>query len=146
MGMTQQKRSHHPYILCHFANYVLCLLFVWIGGLWKAVGWVVLRGCVVHVDVHRKVLCCGWLQLNCYWAWQMWSLLYAETVVCMSSAKSVGVWVNILLLLNMANMGCLVCGRLWSEQCWVPCWWYSLCIHLVGVNRLICMSRVLWCG
>ena len=28
----------------------------------------------------------------------------------------------------------------------MPCWWYSLCIHLVGVNRLICMSRVLWCG
>ena len=29
--------SHHPHILCHFANYALCLLFVCIGGLWKAV-------------------------------------------------------------------------------------------------------------
>ena len=30
--------SHHPYILCHFANYALCLLIVCIGELWKAVG------------------------------------------------------------------------------------------------------------
>ena len=28
MGMTPQ---HHPYILCHFANYALCLLVVCIG-------------------------------------------------------------------------------------------------------------------
>ena len=35
--------SHHPYILCHFAKNALCLLLVvCIGGLWKAVGWVVL--------------------------------------------------------------------------------------------------------
>ena len=32
------------YILCHFSNYVLCLLFVCIEGLWKAVGWVVQWG------------------------------------------------------------------------------------------------------
>ena len=30
--------SHHSYILCHFANYVSCLLVVCTGGLWKAVG------------------------------------------------------------------------------------------------------------
>ena len=30
--------SHHPYVLCHFANYALCLLVVCIGGLLKAVG------------------------------------------------------------------------------------------------------------
>ena len=48
--------SHHPYTLCHFANYALCLLFVHIGGLWKAVGWVVLYGCVVHVDVYGEVM------------------------------------------------------------------------------------------
>ena len=24
---------------------------------------------------------------------------------------------EILLLLNVADMGCLLCGRLWSEQC-----------------------------
>ena len=66
--------SHHPYILWCFANYVLCLLVVCIGGLWKAVGWVVLSldprpfwpqglgsrlgivlaWCGVHVDVHGK--------------------------------------------------------------------------------------------
>ena len=27
-----------------------------------------------------------------------------------------------LLLLNMSHTGCLVCERLWSEQCWAPCW------------------------
>ena len=47
---------HHPYIFCHFANYTLCLLFVCIGGLGKAVEWVVVYGCVVHVDVHEEVL------------------------------------------------------------------------------------------
>ena len=41
MGTTPQH-SHHPYILCHFANYVLCLLVVCIGWLWKAVGKVLL--------------------------------------------------------------------------------------------------------
>ena len=48
--------SHHPYILCHFVNYALCLLFVCIGGLWKALGWVMLHGSVVHVDVHGEVM------------------------------------------------------------------------------------------
>ena len=41
-GNNTTTHSHHPYILCHFANYVLCLLVVCIGGLWKAVGRVVL--------------------------------------------------------------------------------------------------------
>ena len=45
--------SHHPYILCHFANYALCLLALRIGGLWKAAWWVVL---VVHIDVHGEEL------------------------------------------------------------------------------------------
>ena len=52
-------------------------------------GWVVLLGCVVHVDVHGEVMCCGWLQRNCYCAWQMWSVMYAEAVECISSAESV---------------------------------------------------------
>ena len=61
IGMTPQYfhntftiLSHHPYILCHFATYALCLLFVCIGGLWKAVGWVVLHRCVVHYAVHGE--------------------------------------------------------------------------------------------
>ena len=42
MGTTPQHIfSHHPYIVCHFANYALCLLVVCIRG-WKAVGRVVL--------------------------------------------------------------------------------------------------------
>ena len=45
--------------------------------------------------------------------------VYAETV---SSTGSVYVgsfklcW-EILLLLNIADMNCLLCGKLWSEQC-----------------------------
>ena len=44
---------HHPYILCHFASYILCLLVVCIGGLWKAIG-VGSAGYGVHVDVHGE--------------------------------------------------------------------------------------------
>ena len=41
---------------------------------------------VVHVN---SELCCGWLQSNCYLAWQICSVLYAEGVGCMSIAESV---------------------------------------------------------
>ena len=41
-GNDTTTLSHHPYILCHFVNYALCLLVVCMGGLWKPVGWVVL--------------------------------------------------------------------------------------------------------
>ena len=44
---------------------------------------------------------------------------YAEAVEYMSSAGSVWhvrVRFEILLLLNMADMDCLLCGRLWSEE------------------------------
>ena len=34
---------------------------------------------------------------------------------------------EVLLLMNVADVDCLLCGRLWSEQCWVPC------SHLVSV-------------
>ena len=51
---TSTTHSHHPYILCHFANYFLCLLVMCMGGLWKVVGRVLLY--VVHVDVHG--VCC----------------------------------------------------------------------------------------
>ena len=36
----------------------------------------------------------------------------------------------------------LVCGRLCSEQSSVS----ALLVYLVGVNRLKCMLRVLWCA
>ena len=64
--------SHHPYILCHFVNYALCLLVACIV---ESIG-VGSAGCGVHVDVrimspmgrvqHKlgSELCCGWLQLH----------------------------------------------------------------------------------
>ena len=47
--------------------------------------WVVLHGSVVHVDVHGEVML--WVTTDS--AWQMWSVLYTETVECTSSAESV---------------------------------------------------------
>ena len=44
-------------ILCHFANYALCLL-VGVAGLWKVV-----EKSLVHVDVHGECVCCGWMQV-----------------------------------------------------------------------------------
>ena len=41
-GNDTTTHSHHPYILYHFANYGLCLLVMCIGGLWEAVGRVLL--------------------------------------------------------------------------------------------------------
>ena len=38
-GMTPHH-SHHPYILCHFANYVLCLLVVYISRVVEGFCWV----------------------------------------------------------------------------------------------------------
>ena len=45
---------HHPYILCHFASYVLCLLVVCIGGLFMEGSGVGSAGYGVHVDVHGE--------------------------------------------------------------------------------------------
>ena len=57
--------ENHPYISVHFATYALCLLVVCIGGLWKAVGWVVL-GVQCMLMCMGSELCCGWLQCSCY--------------------------------------------------------------------------------
>ena len=49
-SQTKWERHHNtftpPYIciLCHFANYALCLLVICTGGLWKAAGRVLLGG------------------------------------------------------------------------------------------------------
>ena len=73
----------------------LWLLVVCIGGLWKAVEWVVVGvQCILMCMEHE--LSCEWLQLNCYWACQIQSVLYAEAIEFMSSAKfvwSTGAWV-----------------------------------------------------
>ena len=78
----------------------------------------------VHFDVHGE-LCCGLLQCSCYTEHGRYGLswLYAETVQCMSNNT---VWYmlefklccKILLLLNIhvADMGRLLCVRLWSEM------------------------------
>ena len=48
------------------------------------------------------------------------SVLYAETVSSAGSVWYVGnfkLCCEILLLLNIADMDCLLCGKLWSEEC-----------------------------
>ena len=103
----------------HFANYALCLLFVCIGGLWNAVGWVVLHGCVVHVYVHGEVM---------LWVVGTYLLLSMADVVCLVCRSCGGVLslygvlecqlrCELLLLLNMAHMGCLVCRIIIIGQC-----------------------------
>ena len=77
--------SHHPYILCHFASYALCLLVVCIGGLWKAVGWVVLGVDCMLICMGRE-LCCG--RLQCSMEWKMeWNSEHAQLQLsCVSGA------------------------------------------------------------
>ena len=57
MGMKPQ----HFYTILHLVlfyhhlhKYALYLLVVCRGGLWKAVGWVVQSGYVLHVDMHGE--------------------------------------------------------------------------------------------
>ena len=122
MGMTPQHftPSQHLVPFCdHLHKYAICLLVVCREGLWETV-----RTVVVHFDVHGE-LCCGLLQCSCYTEHGRYGLswLYAETVQCMSNNT---VWYmlefklccEILLLLNIhvADMGRLLCVRLWSEM------------------------------
>ena len=46
---------------------------------------------------------------------------------------------EILLLLDMADMDCLLCGRLWREQ------YAECCVLLVGVDRVMYIFRG-FCG
>ena len=62
-GNNTTMLSHHLYILCHFASYALCLLVACIGGLWKAVGWVVPGVECMLIRIGSE-LCCGRLQCN----------------------------------------------------------------------------------
>ena len=72
---------------------LLCLLVVFIGGLWKAVEWVVLG-------------------VECM-------------LMCMGSCTELGLYGMLDKLIRCGNFiaaghgryGCLLCKRLWSEQC-----------------------------
>ena len=86
-GNDTTTHSHYPYILCHFANYVLCLLVVCIAGLWKVVGRVLL--CVVHIDVHG--VCCVVGGCNVVATKHGRYSLYAETVSSDGSYGMLGV-------------------------------------------------------
>ena len=46
--------SHHPYILCHLANYALCFVLVRIYR--RVTVWNGSAGCVVHADVRGEVM------------------------------------------------------------------------------------------
>ena len=115
---------HHPCILCHFDNYALCLVTCVYSRVVEGSGVsLVLHGCVVHVDVHDEVIC-GWLQRNCYWAWQMCSVLYAEAIkgVHQQYWACMACW-SVIFVVNSCccYVGFLIYRGLWSEQCWVSC-------------------------
>ena len=48
-GNDTTTHSHHPYILCHFANYVSCVHRRVVEGSGEGSA-----GCLVHVDVHGE--------------------------------------------------------------------------------------------
>ena len=62
VGMEPSKTSqtttthlHHPYILCHFANYALYVFVSCVHSrVVEGIGRVHTGGCVVHVDVHGE--------------------------------------------------------------------------------------------
>ena len=95
---------------------------------------------------------CGLLQCSCYLAWQIGSVLNVcrncgmqQCWICMFKLCC-----EFLLLLNMADMDCLSCGRLWSEHLVTL---FIQCVSLVPgaletkltmhMNRLSA-ARVLW--
>ena len=51
----------------------------------------------------------------------MQKLCSARTMLGLYGMLEFKLCCEILLLLNMADMGCLLCVRLWSEQSRVPC-------------------------
>ena len=130
-GNDTTTLSHHPYVLCHFSitcTNMLCV-FVVCRGLWKAVWWVVV-GVWCMLMCMGSGLCCVWVQCSCHSEHGRYGLscLYANTVECMSlygmysmySIWSVGVEIEILLLLNMADMDQWK-NVGWAILSWVPC-------------------------
>ena len=109
----------------------------------EGVGWVVLHGLielhghVVHVDVHREV---WWLQLNCYWAWQMWIILYPEAVQCMSSAESIWhVGVSGMLWTFVAEHRTCRLSYIQKAGEWAVLSALLVCSYAFGVHSLMCM-------
>ena len=68
-------------------------------------------------------LCCGWLQCSCCtehgrqvclaYMQKLWS---ASAVLDLYGMLEFKLCCENLLLLNMADTSCLLCGKLWSEQ------------------------------
>jgi len=109
---------------CHLHKYALCLLVVR-RGLWKAASVVGSAGsacwCVWWVWVHGCNVATCPVCRNCR--------VYEQCWICMVYL----VCCEILLLLNMADMGCLLCGRLWSEPSWV--FVLSVCMNRLSTCR-----------
>jgi len=78
MGMTPQYFHTIP----TFCQLCLVLVSCGTGGLWKAVGLVVLvcSACAWRVIFRVAAEC------SCYSAWQIWSVLCTEAVKCMNIA------------------------------------------------------------
>ena len=78
--------SHHLYILCHSANYALCLKFVC---KWKAVEWVVLGVYSACCAQRASYVVSGYNFIANEHGRYVWSVLYAEAMECTSNALSV---------------------------------------------------------
>ena len=117
MGTTPQHLHTIPTYCAILPTVFLCLLVVCTGGLWKVVGRVLL--CVVNIDVDGVYCVLGGCivvatehgRYNLSFMQKLRAVM--DHVVCWKFKLCC----EILLLMNVADVDCLLCGRLWSEQC-----------------------------
>ena len=81
--------------------------------------WEGIAGCVVHVDVRGECVCCGWMQCIEHGKYSLSCMQDCEQCCVCMVCWEFKLCFEILLLQNVAesDMDCLLCGRLWSEQC-----------------------------
>ena len=141
-SQTRSEQYHNTFIpSLHLANYALCLLVVWIRGLWKAVGRVVL-GVYCVLMCMESVLCCGWLQC-CSKCFQVPYRSSTAHSFCIQDSLNlpdcVQCWIYMVYVGSyVVKFYCCWMWQIWKifnvESCGVSSADYH--VHLVGVNRL----------
>lgn len=112
---------------------------MWPGLLLALISMPCTAGCIVHALVHGELVsyiagCCSFIATSCMNMADMAFSFYAEAVECMDSTSCMACW----SVLNMGDIGYLVHRKLHVLIC-------AICIgFLGGVNRLMCMWKVLW--
>ena len=141
MGMAPQQNHTIPTSCAILpTTYALCLLVVCRGGLWKAVGWVVL-GVEWMLMCMGSVLGCGWLQCSCYTEHRIDGLSRMQ--------KLWSTWGGSVWYVGVSYVAKFY--YCWTWQLWIV-FYVEGCgvrsaecsVHLVGVNRLSACREI--CG